>query len=169
MEQLFKETAIFINAMPYALATGLVAGLLYYCFLGKNLRKAFLQGAFFSYSILLLNRVWLCRINRTISDVSPIPFSTLDNEAHIVRFALNIIMFVPMGIFLFAMFPKVFRKNVVRMLLCGAAVSLIIEAGQGIFKLGHVQSDDVIANTFGVLVGWMIAKISGSKGHLRDQ
>ena len=159
MEQLFKETEIFINALPQAFAIGLVAGLLCYFFPGRNPGKSFLWGTFITYTVLLLNRVWFSRISRTIYSVSLIPFSTLDNRAYIVRFALNIIMFVPMGSFLFALFPNIFRKSAVRMLLCGATVSLIIEAGQGIFELGHVQTDDIIANTFGALVGYMIAKI----------
>ena len=158
MEQLFKETAIFINTLPLALVIGLVAGMMYYIVTRRDIKNALLWGAFFSYNILLLNRVWFCRINKTISSISLIPFSTLDNSAHILRFILNIIMFMPMGTFLFFLFPNVLRKNILRILLCGAVLSLAIEAGQGVFELGHVQTDDVIANTLGALTGWLLAR-----------
>lgn len=72
-------------------------------------------------------------------------------------FIENIIMFVPFGILV----PLVFsRMQKVRFcVLTGFLFSCVIELSQLVTQRGYCQLDDVVTNTLGTLVGWMIWKI----------
>ena len=69
-------------------------------------------------------------------------------------FIENIIMFIPMGILLPSAF-KVFRNPFLCIVSC-ALMSGFIEQTQFIFKLGFAEIDDVVTNTLGGAIGWMI-------------
>lgn len=66
----------------------------------------------------------------------------------------NILFFVPFG-FLFPLFKRSKKQNAL-IVLCGFALSLIIEVIQYRFKLGLAETDDVICNTLGTIAGVMI-------------
>lgn len=73
-------------------------------------------------------------------------------------FYQNVVMMLPMGIYLGLLLPKLKLKNV---LLTGLAVSCTIEGLQFVLDLTvglsrWVDINDVLTNTFGVLVGWLI-------------
>ena len=118
-------------------------------------KTAVVRGAFAAYLVFLFNRVWFSRLGKGI-----------DGDLHIIRFVLNVIMFVPFGV----LWPLVFAKAKTKIRQTAAAgliLSLVIEAVQGIFGLGHVQTDDVIANVFGAMIGcglegWFIPIFSGT-------
>ncbi|WP_051204424.1 VanZ family protein [Butyrivibrio sp. VCD2006] len=69
-------------------------------------------------------------------------------------FIENIIMFIPMGILLPGAFRK-FRNPLICVITC-VALSIIIETVQYIFKLGIFELDDVVTNTLGGGIGWLI-------------
>ena len=69
---------------------------------------------------------------------------------------LNVLMFVPLGIFL-PLLWKPFRK-LWRALLFGFGTSLMIELLQ-IFTYRSTDINDLMTNTFGTLVGWCIARM----------
>ncbi|WP_051205687.1 VanZ family protein [Butyrivibrio sp. FC2001] len=69
-------------------------------------------------------------------------------------FIENIIMFIPMGILLPSAF-KTFRNPFVCIFSC-AVMSCFIEQTQFIFKLGFAELDDVVTNTLGGAIGWII-------------
>lgn len=66
----------------------------------------------------------------------------------------NIIGFIPMGIFLPALFKKC-RKAWIA-ILYGFEMSLFIECLQLLFKVGSFDVDDIILNTLGVCLGYVV-------------
>ena len=71
---------------------------------------------------------------------------------------LNTLMFLPMGIFVSA-FAKKIKWNYRKAVLVGALISLVIEFVQVVFagRIGDI--DDIIFNTLGFLLGYMLEKI----------
>lgn len=69
-------------------------------------------------------------------------------------FIENIIMFMPMGTLLPAAFKR-FRNPFFCIVSC-AIMSCLIEQTQFIFKLGFAEIDDVVTNTLGGALGWMV-------------
>lgn len=72
------------------------------------------------------------------------------------QFALNILLFFPLGLLLPLLWPR-FRSFGVTVLY-GFLLSLFIEVSQ-IFTYRATDIDDLIANTFGVILGYFMAKI----------
>jgi glycopeptide antibiotics resistance protein len=66
----------------------------------------------------------------------------------------NLLGFVPVGLFLPFLIPF-FRKGIY-VLLAGFALSLCFEMGQLIFGLGIFDVDDIILNTAGCFLGYII-------------
>lgn len=76
----------------------------------------------------------------------------------VVNLAGNVCMFVPLGFFL----PCVFRKmgRFWRMLLCSAGLILAMEGLQFLTFLGCCDIDDVILNMLGILLGFLLWKLT---------
>ena len=72
-------------------------------------------------------------------------------------FIENIIMFIPFGL----LAPMVFKwmRNVGFCVLIGFLCSCGIEISQLITQRGYCQLDDVVTNTVGMLVGWVIWQV----------
>ncbi|AZA86793.1 VanZ family protein [Chryseobacterium shandongense] len=68
----------------------------------------------------------------------------------------NIIMFIPFG-FLGWIFPKL--NNLKTLLITFVSSIVIIEALQYFSRLGIFEVDDVLLNTFGVFLGFLMKKI----------
>lgn len=71
---------------------------------------------------------------------------------------LNILAFIPLGILLTIMWETF--NHFAPILILGVLFSLIIEAGQLFTLYRYSDINDVIMNTIGVLIGWVIAKWS---------
>ena len=70
--------------------------------------------------------------------------------------AVNIIMFIPCGF----LSPLFLRKNRIwHIVIFGIILSVIIEMLQALLGVGTVDIDDVILNTFGLLLGFGIYKL----------
>lgn len=73
---------------------------------------------------------------------------------------MNVVVFIPVGLLLgFAFKQMTWRKA----LLIGCSISISIEALQFWFMKGFSEVDDVMHNTFGCIVGYMVAKGSRLK------
>ena len=66
----------------------------------------------------------------------------------------NIVWFVPMGVFI----PALTRKHLgfIRVVLIGALISTSIETLQFVLNTGVTDIDDVIFNTLGAAVGYLL-------------
>ena len=71
-------------------------------------------------------------------------------------FVENIIMFIPFGVLLPILFIK-FRNGWL-CVLTGFICSSSIEIVQHITQTGFLQLDDVVTNTTGTLLGWLVWK-----------
>lgn len=72
----------------------------------------------------------------------------------LLQIIMNVVMFVPIGLFLPCCFEK-FEKNKVLLLtafVCSGGIELI----QGIMRIGMFELDDVLGNVIGAEVGFLI-------------
>lgn len=65
----------------------------------------------------------------------------------------NVVLFVPLGLIAYQLL-----RDVRRTVALGLGISLTIEVLQFVFALGISDTDDLILNTFGALVGAVVAK-----------
>lgn len=76
-----------------------------------------------------------------------------------IYFYTNVILFFPMPVFLYVLFPafQSFRKSI----RLGFLVSASVEITQFLFRCGWCDIDDVLSNTFGVALGWLCIRYYG--------
>lgn len=88
-----------------------------------------------------------------------IPFPELRKGGAILDLSqviLNILIFLPFGIYLQVIYPK---KSFLKKLLYCFLLSLSLEAFQYIFKIGALDTTDLITNTAGGFLGLGLVKI----------
>ena len=81
------------------------------------------------------------------------------NKELVIVNVMNIIVFVPIGMLLTSSLKNISCRNA---LLAGFCVSISIESFQCLLDSGFVELDDVLHNTFGSLLGYLLVKISRS-------
>lgn len=99
------------------------------------------------------------RIEPIISTVKFVEETILWED--VIRIVLgNIIMFIPFG-FLGWIFPRL--KDLKHLLFAFMSVIVIVEALQYFTRMGIFEVDDIILNTFGVYLGWLLYKAIENK------
>jgi len=141
----------------------------------KNMKRPLLFSAFSAYVVFMLWLLFGMRSSRLFwapdgywealyGNINLIPFRTvaefgqaLSSGASVINLYGNVIMFVPLGFFLPAVFPKTrpFRRCMLAALLILCSVELI----QLVTLLGSLDIDDVILNMVGVLIGYGLWRI----------
>ena len=118
-----------------------------------------------AWTLVLL---WLTVLGRPVIDRAAylIPFTTtismIQGAPWYEIFYLlvgNIAWFVPIGFLL----PLSTRIKPWLAILCGAGLSLLIEAGQYLFSVGCTDVDDLIFNTLGTAIGALVYFIAKKK------
>lgn len=87
-----------------------------------------------------------------------IPFPELftsGGKIDLSQVILNILIFLPFGIYLQVIYPK---KSFLKKLLYCFLLSLFLEASQYIFKIGALDTTDLITNTSGGFLGLGLVK-----------
>ena len=84
--------------------------------------------------------------------------SLLTPEAFITNLVGNVFAFCPFGFLLPVMTEK--KRGFIKVVAGSFLFSLIIESCQYIFKVGVFDVDDLLLNTIGGLIGYMIYKIA---------
>ena len=110
---------------------------------------------FLAYILVIFRVVFLCRESGSRKAISLVLLETWGHTFHMhAMFVENIIMFIPFGVLL----PILFRKfrNGWLCVLVGFICSCSIEIVQHITQTGYLQLDDVVTNTTGMLLGWLI-------------
>jgi glycopeptide antibiotics resistance protein len=99
--------------------------------------------------------------HRPLSDINTIPLietMKLADAKSLVDFFYNlygnIVWFVPMGFFIPALSKR--HLNFLQVVLMGAMISVSIEALQFVLNTGVTDIDDVIFNTLGAVVGYLL-------------
>lgn len=107
------------------------------------------------------------RQNQVAMRYNIIPFKTITNyyyystrEGFVVNVIGNILAFMPLGV----LWPVVFKKTYDKVyfhiiILWSFTISLFIEIIQMLSKVGAFDVDDLILNTLGGFVGYLIYKI----------
>ena len=123
---------------------------------GKARRLAGVVGAVLSLGVILTATVF----NRgagNIEEINLVPFHTLAearSQRELYRSSfLNMALFLPLGLSLPHALPEKLRHKALVTAAAAAGLSVAIEAVQYFFRLGYCETDDVIMNTLGALVG----------------
>jgi len=100
---------------------------------------------------------------RFLDDIRQYPYASLGALAHnpaFMQFALNVLLFVPLGFFI----RMIWRRGFVVSTVAGFAISLLIETTQrtgvwGLYRCAYrfFDVDDLIANTGGAFVGAILS------------
>ncbi|REC76126.1 VanZ family protein [Chryseobacterium elymi] len=96
----------------------------------------------------------LIRIEPVLSTVQFIR-NTIEWKDIVIIVLGNIIMFIPFG-FLGWIFPQL--KDLKMLLYAFISAIVIVEALQYFSRMGIFEVDDVILNTFGVYLGWLLCR-----------
>lgn len=98
----------------------------------------------------------LVRIKPIVSTIKFIG-DTISLKAIVIIVLGNIVMFVPFG-FLGWILPKL--KDLKTLLFAFISAITIVEALQYFTRMGIFEVDDIILNTFGVILGFLIRKFT---------
>ncbi len=97
--------------------------------------------------------------NTEVCEINLIPFHSIidvinGKNIELLRTSwMNCLLFVPGSMWLNYILSKKNRKKLIFQIMFFILLSICIEFVQGYFKLGVVEVDDVIHNTFGALIG----------------
>jgi len=86
--------------------------------------------------------------------------NTIEWRVIIIIVLGNIVMFLPFG-FLGWVFPQL--KDLKKLLYAFVSAIIIVEALQYFTRMGIFEVDDIILNTFGVYLGWLIRRFTEKK------
>lgn len=140
-----KNSRVIINFCRIAFIMYIV-GLCYFLFFAEMFGRTHVSGEY-QYNLELfreIKRFWTYR-------------ESLGFKAVFLNIWGNIIGFIPFGLLLPVLFPKV--KNIILVLIITFLLSLCIEVIQLIFKVGCFDVDDLLLNTLGGLMGYVIFSI----------
>ena len=143
-----------------------------WCVLNKCMCKMFLvediwkifNGVF--SGTIILGIVTLTVLSRTIelSDVQYIPFISFleaQYQPEIYRsMFMNVFLFFPMGLTLPYALPEKWNRKAFITILCSMTLSIIIEYLQYHYHLGRAETDDVLCNTLGAIIGTLSYTLS---------
>lgn len=123
---------------------------------GKVRRIVAIVGTALAF-VLILSYTVLFRSSGGTQELSLIPlisFLNAKKEPELYRtMYMNMLLFMPLGLSLpFAISDKS-QHNILITVLVGNLLSVAIEACQYVFSLGRCETDDIIMNTLGVIIG----------------
>lgn len=164
IKYIIKDIAGVLRYLPYGLAAGIVVVIILSGVNQIRVRKnksPFCVPAITGYIMYLVVLLFITFLSREDSSRKTLDLELFSswginnrNNAFVVE---NILLFVPYG-FLSAWVIKEVR-NVIACTMLGAATSLLIEWMQLLTGRGIFQIDDVITNTIGTTIGYLICRI----------
>lgn len=130
----------------------------YFCGFSKGIKKVTLF-VLIEYIFLLLCSTVIFRENNPEAVIDMKGFIDIVRDGSYYRVPeklMNILVFIPIGILSGYVFEKLKWWNV---LIFGSGISLLIEVLQLLLKRGTTEVADVILNTTGCLIGFMIVDV----------
>ena len=122
------------------------------------------QLLFLGYFCLVAYLTIFMRIGSVDTSIVTTPFDDL-RDAFVRRdpsmmqhFLLNVALFIPFGYLVPATNPRYLRKWSFAM-MGGLVASTVIETCQMFFQLGQSDVDDIIANTLGAVIGYVLVRL----------
>ena len=112
------------------------------------------------YSYLVLGITLLSRNKGAVYILRLVPFSTWEMDVfNVTLWIENILMMIPLGILLYILWAPFRRLG--RLILAGFLCSLLVECIQFFTRLGKFETDDIMNNVFGVVIGFLVCKVIG--------
>jgi glycopeptide antibiotics resistance protein len=125
--------------------------------------KGFKTGLRYSVALLLIEYIFLIfcstvffRTTSVLRKYDIHPFWSYDRPELLVENIMNVVVFVPVGLLLGIAFKQMTWWKA---LLIGCGISVTIEALQFFFMRGFSEVDDVMHNTLGCAIGFLIVAI----------
>ena len=129
---------------------------------GQRMKKFVMGALAIEYYFLVLCSTVICRTTSISKRVELMPFynysdiwNGVDFKRTVMEILLNIALFVPIGFLLGGIMPKGFLK----VLFTGCFLSILIELLQLATGRGLCETNDVIHNTVGCMVGYGLAQL----------
>lgn len=160
MLQFCLETAFHMIELYYKEA--LISGVIICCinqiadifFLKYKKKNILLLFLFVLYLYAVFCVTILSRADAYIFEINLLPLVSFQkSEWERMYFLVNILLFFPLPIFLYLLF-SIFQKFRYS-LLAGFFTSMAIEVTQYMFHCGWCDIDDILSNTFGMVLGWL--------------
>lgn len=124
--------------------------------------KGLKTGCRYSVALLLLEYIFVFFCSTVIFRVSGEtrhynfhPFWSYDRPDLLVENIMNVVVFIPVGLLSGIAFKQLTWRKA---LLIGCGISVTIEALQFIFMCGFSEVDDVMHNTVGCMIGYILVK-----------
>mgnify|MGYP002562895709 CR=1 FL=1 len=169
IEQFIKhiESLVFqvLKVIPIGIGFGMLTVIVmqvYEKISGKNIKRKTRYIFILIYLAMALYMTLFSRKIGSISKIDLIPFNTAGGVRYIILYAIaNALAFIPLGTLL----PFVWNraKNVKVCVLMGFFMSLFIETMQLILCCGVVQTEDLIMNTLGTYIGYILYRAIKNK------
>jgi glycopeptide antibiotics resistance protein len=140
--------------MPFAIVALIV------CLIRKyERRKTTFWTLLLAYGGALIGETVLSGHKYALSSYQLVPFNSLMSglswRTVLLQLVLNIVLFIPLGVFLY-----IGKRKLAISVIIGFGVSLAIEIIEYITKTGVFDVDDLIMNTLGTLIGFVICSLS---------
>lgn len=156
MDQLFH--IIYISNLSTILVTMLVLlmawsvfGALFYS------RMRVISSIVTIISILVVVYITVFSRSESLAGYELIPFSSfqraIENPEMYRSMLMNVFLFYPLGLALPFIFKGSTAKRILLAIAVGFTLSVMAEALQGLLSLGMLETDDVICNTLGTVIG----------------
>jgi glycopeptide antibiotics resistance protein len=155
----------FREYIPFAIITGIII-IIAICILQiqiskkitilSNRKKLILIYVLYVYCFIVVSITFLSREPGSRDGVDLKLFSTCSQNIYNNRYPIeNIILFVPFGFLL----PLIWNRfyNAVTCIVAGFIFSIAIEVSQYLTKRGFFQTDDIITNIVGTILGFGVA------------
>lgn len=120
----------------------------------KTLLRAGYNAVLLFYAALLFHTVFIARDDKR--SINLIPFDMIAAEGLSLNVWGNIVMFIPLGVYVANYLKKLKKRHFWYASLIVMLTSIVIECVQFIAKRGATDIDDVLLNTFGGLLGMML-------------
>ncbi len=172
LHYILKDIKEPITYLPAGLLVGEAVELLLYCTVRRRKKQKVGRAAadilLFAYLVVVFIQAFFSREPGSRSGIDLVPFSTWGTtwQAHAYMIE-NIIMFLPLGMLLPAVNRKVRWRSALGMSL---GLSATVELLQLVTQRGYCQMDDILMNTLGGCIGYMIQYClrSGIRGMRRS-
>ena len=133
---------------------------------GRCIKRFVLLSIAAEYYFLVLCTTVICRTETSSTHLELRPFwnygdiwNKTDYPQDLIEVSLNVALFMPIGMLIAGILGN---RSTSKAVMIGAILSTIVEISQLVTLRGLCETDDVIHNTFGCLLGYLIAIAIGA-------
>lgn len=168
MKEEFKAYILMlINSIPQGVYEGMLSILcigvvVFLAWKGKNAGRYIARLALLEYIFLIYCSTVICRVVKVSRKYNFTPFWSYEKPELFAENVMNVVVFMPIGLLSGFMFNGSWLKvksTWLIVLMTGLILSVSIEALQYFFNRGFAETDDVIHNTLGCMIGYGIYAI----------